>query len=318
MREKFCYYKEEKYSVRENGEIFRYSQPEKKSRPLDNKWTFGTSSKSDGYFKISGVPVHRIIATAYHGEAPSEKHVVDHIDTNRKNNRPENLRWLTRLENLILNPITAKRIINKCGSIEAFLENPSKYNLLFTETNFQWMRTVTAEEAKLCYERLLNWAISDKNLKGQSISSWALNHRTFFGENKISEITKARTPNVIQRNWLIPSEFPCCPQAHGKNPIKEYLKQMNIGATFCQNEIYSSTIIEYTISANQEAIYLISESTEGEAATKPWQLAKITYENDHFIHESLGSFFTKIGAQKYFNLAQGLEWLGENSFDDYI
>ena len=35
--------------------------------------------------------VHRIVATAFHGEQPSVKHIVDHIDTNRRNNRVENL-----------------------------------------------------------------------------------------------------------------------------------------------------------------------------------------------------------------------------------
>ena len=50
------------------------------------------------------------MATAFHGEPPTKEHVVDHIDTNKQNNRPENLRWVTRLENILLNPITAKRI----------------------------------------------------------------------------------------------------------------------------------------------------------------------------------------------------------------
>lgn len=48
------------------------------------------------------------IATAFHGEPPSPQYVVDHIDTNCRNNRPENLRWLTRLENALMNPITRK------------------------------------------------------------------------------------------------------------------------------------------------------------------------------------------------------------------
>ena len=51
--------------------------------------------------KIGAVVVHRIVATAFHGEQPSEKHIVDHIDTNRRNNRAENLRWITRLDNLL-------------------------------------------------------------------------------------------------------------------------------------------------------------------------------------------------------------------------
>jgi len=59
---------------------------------------------------------------------------------------------------------------------------------------------------------------------------------------------------------------------------------------------------------------MISESTEG---VKPWALAKISYENGVFVHSSLGSFFSKEGAEKQFYLAQGLEWYGGDSIDDY-
>ena len=51
-------------------------------------------------------------------------YVVDHIDTNRRNNRAENLRWVTRLDNILLNPITCARIVQAFGSLEAFFENP--------------------------------------------------------------------------------------------------------------------------------------------------------------------------------------------------
>ena len=73
---------------------------------------------------ISAHKVHRIIATAFHGEPPTKGHVVDHIDTNRRNNRPQNLRWVTRLENILLNPISAKRVEYLYGSIEEFLADP--------------------------------------------------------------------------------------------------------------------------------------------------------------------------------------------------
>ena len=66
---------------------------------------------------ISKHKVHRIVATAFHGPQPTEHHVVDHIDTNRRNNRPENLRWVTRLENVLTNPITAKRVEYPYGEL---------------------------------------------------------------------------------------------------------------------------------------------------------------------------------------------------------
>ena len=57
-----------------------------------------------------GVRVHQIVATAFHGSPEDQNMVIDHIDTNRCNNRPENLRWVTRLENVLNNPVTRKRI----------------------------------------------------------------------------------------------------------------------------------------------------------------------------------------------------------------
>lgn len=76
------------------------------------------------------------------------EHVVDHIDTNRRNNRVENLRWITRLENILDNPITRKRIKLRCGSIEAFLANPSILQENELPPDLRWMRTVTNAEAK--------------------------------------------------------------------------------------------------------------------------------------------------------------------------
>ena len=36
-----CIYKDEKYSVRDNGAVFRYPRDGKRPRKYDNFWTFG-------------------------------------------------------------------------------------------------------------------------------------------------------------------------------------------------------------------------------------------------------------------------------------
>lgn len=43
--------------------------------------------------------LHRLIATVFHGPAPSQNHQAAHIDGNRVNNRADNLRWATVVEN---------------------------------------------------------------------------------------------------------------------------------------------------------------------------------------------------------------------------
>src|SRR6187549_1823470 len=155
-----CVYKDERYSVRDNGAVLRYSLDGKRPRPTDNKWTFGKLNSKTGYFEIASVRIHRIVATAFHGEPPTKEHVVDHIDTNKQNNRPDNLRWVTRFENIILNPITSRRIELVCGSVEAFLADPSRFQDRFQERNYEWMCTVSKQEAEASRERLLTWAKS--------------------------------------------------------------------------------------------------------------------------------------------------------------
>lgn len=43
-QEKACTYKGEEYLVRDNGAILRKAPEGKKTRPLDNQWTFGTKT----------------------------------------------------------------------------------------------------------------------------------------------------------------------------------------------------------------------------------------------------------------------------------
>lgn len=167
--ELICYYKDERYSVRDNGAVLRHPLNEKRQRPTDNNWTFGKLNIRTGYLEIASVRIHRIIATAFLGEAPTKEHVVDHIDTNKQNNQPDNLRWVTRLENILLNPITAKRIEIICGSVEAFLADPSKFRDKFQDPNYDWMCTVSIQEAQASKERLLAWAKSDKPLQGGTL-----------------------------------------------------------------------------------------------------------------------------------------------------
>ena len=54
-----------------------------------------------------------------------------------------------------------------------------------------------------------------------------------------------------------------------------------------------------------------------EGGLKPYALSKIYISDNKIIHESMGTFFEENGALKQFTLAQGLEWTGGDSIDDY-
>lgn len=156
-KEVSCTYKDEQYRVRYNGAVYRLRKMPNKKRLTDENWTFGRIHRKTGYMNISSERVHRIVATAFHGIAPTDQHIVDHIDTNRQNNRPDNLRWLTKLENILLNPISLARVEYSYGSIENFLQNSSKPTKPL-EPNIEWMLTVSKEEAGNTNNNLLNWA----------------------------------------------------------------------------------------------------------------------------------------------------------------
>jgi hypothetical protein len=319
MKEVNCTYKDETYSVRDNGEILRHRRVGKKRRPTDNQWTFGKPNDKTGYMEIAAVRVHRIVATAFHGVGPTIEHVVDHIDTNKRNNRPENLRWVTRLENVLLNSITVRRIELACGcKIEEFLADPSKFRDKFREPNYDWMCAVSKEEGQMTLARLSTWAKSDKHPSGGTLGEWVFNRQNRYAETapEVPVTIQAKTLNAVQRNWSVSSEFPCCPQAYLEEPIKTYAENLKEGLVFCQNEYYTSQVSKIGIAEDNKSLYVITEN-KSEDAVKQWALAAITLENGLFLHTSLGTFFTQEGVEKQFCLAQGIEWHDGDSIDDY-
>ncbi|MBR7118006.1 MAG: hypothetical protein IKC84_01355 [Helicobacteraceae bacterium] len=150
------------------------------------------------------------------------------------------------------------------------------------------------------------------------------------------ESTQALAPiNAKQRYWKTPSSFPLCPTAPSEMPLEDYAKALKNGEIFSQNEYGKSVIIESALvsenttqesemrnnqtqdkeNSSQRAIIILSKfEPEG---VKHYALAKVTFENNSFIHTALGTFFTIEGGYKYFTLAQGLEWSGGDTFDDY-
>jgi len=312
--ERIVTYRGEEYLVRDNGAVCRLSRSGKRKRPLDDKWTFGNPSKSRGYMTLSSEAVHRIVATAFHGEQPSEQHIVDHIDTNRRNNRAENLRWVTRLDNILENPITRRKIEIAYGSMDDFFDNPKEPRFGYLPQNYEWMRTVTEEEAKASRERSNKWAASNKEPSGVQPGEWIFSTR----KNQVVIIDKllqkSLTPIAAQKNWRTPSEFPLCPEQLGAQPLTDYLKILKQGKTFSRNKFGQSSILEAQISEDASFISVLTESD----SLKPWAVAKVSVESGKFCHESCGSFFSDKGATKrhYKNLGLFCDDIGD-CIDDY-
>ncbi len=315
-KEVSCDYRNETYSVRDNGAIFRHSRIESRLRPLDDKWTFGNPNKQRGYMNISSEPVHRIVATAFHGNAPTDKHIVDHIDTNRRNNRPENLRWITRLDNLLLNPITRKRIIHSYGSLDNFFANPSTPIHTISDKNFGWMRTVSKEEAENSKESLLKWAEEETLPVGGELGEWIYrqkNDRVHFGKTE-NNFIDSLTPIAVQLNWKTPNEFPLCPKTIGKETMEIYEKKLTKGKILALNKYGKSDIEEFEFINEKKELLVLTRSDN---PIKPFAIARIYTNNDRIIHASEGSFFTKNGALKEFNLLQGKDCEGGQTIDDF-
>ena len=341
-REMQCEYKDRQYLVRDNGAILRLQKEGCTASKLDNVWTFGTKDEKTGYMILSGIRVHQVVCTAFHGPEPEPHMIVDHIDTNRCNNRPENLRWLTRIENALNNPVTRKKIAFLCGgSIEPFLENPAILRGSTLSSDVSWMKTVTKEQAAACKKHMERWAEEDSKQEssGKGIGDW------IFSDEEMSEATRwnrkqfalqkaeieemnrriyeeqygrkeSLTPGALQLNWKVPSEFPLCPAQHSPTPLQDYLTNLKTGEVFCHNDVYESIVFKADISddGNTIAVITTSEHVKGGSG---YVLCTITYQDGHFIHENQYSYFEEIGAEKYFTLALGREWTGGDVFDDY-
>ncbi len=314
-KEACCSYRGETYRVRDNGAVFRSAVEGKRRRPLDEIWTFGAHSASDPYMTISAHKVHRIVATAFHGDQPSKGHVVDHIDTNRCNNRAENLRWVTRLENILLNPITAKRVELLYGSIEEFLADPTNPKNGKLAQDWEWMRTVSLTEAEYSRERLLAWAQSDRPAGNGTLGEWIFGRSATPIEAPLPEFVLSKTPGAVQRKWKVPAEFPLCPETTDGTPLATYYERLQQGTIVAISPYGVTKVGKAASSSDGERLLILGE--HGPDAIKPWSLTQVTFEDGRFVHESQGTFFTGEGAEKHFVLAQGLPWEGGDTFDDF-
>lgn len=322
---KECVYKNEHYSVRDNGAVMRHLREGMKPRKLDGVWMFGSKNSQNGYMHVGSHRVHIIVATAFYGAHDSKVYVVDHIDTNRCNNRVENLRWFTRLENAINNEITRYKIIAICGSIEAFVKNPSILHErmgLFGESSLEWMRTVTREEAFKAYENLKQfWAEQAKRPK--QLAGGKLNdsvYRKRINEDPIGEFeakyVMSQTPRAVQEIDANDKLFyyPSTPQYDSDNPLKTYYEALNPGKVFWRHhEGKRDYVVEkrdYSIEGNSlvvmiKAGYIWRSDNKGESVEIPLSALSETDYDDRELDRQLYEIVYKNGVYYHIRVERG-------------
>lgn len=344
---KECEYKGELYSVREDGAVMRHQRKEGKVRPLDNKWTFGKKNLSNGYMTLGSARVHIIVATAFHGVHDTTRFVVDHIDTNRCNNRPENLRWLTRLENILLNEITRKKVELICGSIEAFLENPSLlYGYETEDSNFSWMRNVTKEEAQKCLDNWSHWAKTaapDPNYKKAEshVGDWlyksnpsihspslkdlgnpfnkAIQNSLYDYQGNGIETHIEKEPYkeedfyndsltpLAKQKWRTPTEFPCCPNVFEENGLDQYLNNLKPGALFSSNIYAKYCVVDRGKHPKRNDLIILCSKITEEEEKVDYSICIVTQENGFFSHECFMRYYDKDYANHIYKTQIGEE-----------
>lgn len=346
MEVKECDYKREHYSAREDGFVMRHSRTGMRKRKLDDVWTSGVLNASNGYLFIGTARVHIIVATAFHGPRDSAIYVVDHIDNNKQNNRPENLRWFTRLENALRNEITCKKIILRCGSIEAFLENPSILNnYVDDDPKLKWMRSVTKEEAKNCLENWTNWArtttaVHDPNYKNKEIGAWIYQKPHTMSSDKTQSqyyknvnnnltptsetydrseddedrlIKDSNTPLAAQYHWTTPTDFPCCPDVINEDGLLLYKENLKEGNVFTSNVYGTYYVVDKGMwTGGNELIVLATDKKE---VFMSWSIVSVMIRKGKYVHKSIERKAGKELSTKFFKYLIGEGELTDEDID---
>lgn len=305
-----CEFEGERYSVRNNGAVMRHPKSTR-MRQHDSYWTFGIPDKA-GYPAIAGKRVHRIVAAAFLPSPERDDFVIDHIDTNKRNNRVSNLHWVSRLDNIIKNPITRKKIELVTGlPIEEVLKDMSVLRNLDLKPNLAWMRYVSQEEATRSLKTWLSWAENPNTRKRYEVTAKS-KMGTFHSYHDGEKCWLSRTPGVLLAGWRPDGDFFACPGLG--HTLEDYLQNIHKGEIFYRNDYGHEIIISEAAISNDGTKMMVKGVDKN--GVKGNVLSTVWMEDGLFAHERY-PYFDPLAMDKYYELGLGHEWKGGDVFDDY-
>lgn len=238
-----CHYRGEKYIVRDNGAIKRLPKHSYQKRKIDNVFLFGTSIDAKGYLLFGPEKAHRIVATAFCNKYSPDM-VVDHIDTNRRNNRTSNLRWVTKEENN-RNPITKRRLEKRFGmSYEELSKHPEKLKMDNKPIDTSYMHPISSKEERANKEIKNGSKINDDSpallqdllFLDEFVNSDHIVHDEHGG------IVSDELNSYYQDNIKYPGKFVSIPKNENVF-LKDYTNSINVGDIFYVKESKSEELI---------------------------------------------------------------------------
>jgi len=183
----------------------------------------------------------------------------------------------------------------------------------------RWMRTVTPQESRNCYENLLHWAEEDSvrpTEKRGVIGEWIYQKRFFAECNKDKHLVYTLTENAVhdKSRMKLPSKYPCCPSGEHEHTLNEYLNNLKTNSLFFKTD-YSESLVEEAVIFKDTLI--VRTRAADPNAVKKFHVMTITLVNNIFVHELYSSCFSEDSSKKYFTILQGKDWEGGTVLDDF-
>ena len=175
--------------------------------------------------------------------------------------------------------------------------------LILLSENYEYLRLskIYFSDGKFIHEHIQKYESSQENqasdhfLSELGITAEEYRLKELFSE---SNLVKAKSPETAwQINWKTPTDFLCCPETIGANPIEEYFNRIVIGEAYNSTNFYGSNEVQKVIDKAHTMENTIIVLSCNPNSIKPYALSKIHYFEGKFIHESLGTFFEEDGGR---------------------